>query len=86
MRIITRFAPLLLLPHFPVVDLKRPFDLELYNLKDNVKTDCLLQLKLSQPILKADLYEYQGEISNDAKEELMVLLEDFYGLTYDEES
>ena len=64
-------------------DLKRPFDLELFSSHDSVKVDCLLQLKLSQPILKVDLYECQVEISIEKKEELMVLLEDYYGLTYD---
>lgn len=64
-------------------DLKKPFDLILSKDYDNVKVDCLLQLKLSQPILKVDLFEYQGDISLSKKEELMVLIEDFYGLTYD---
>ncbi|MBG9769418.1 type II toxin-antitoxin system PemK/MazF family toxin [Bacillus subtilis] len=67
-------------------DLKRLFDLELLSSKDNVKVDCLLQLKLSQPILKVDLFDYQGDISDDAKEELQILIEDFYGLTYEEEA
>ncbi|MBN6205038.1 type II toxin-antitoxin system PemK/MazF family toxin [Ralstonia pickettii] len=65
------------------VDLQRDFDLLLSNTNDNVKVDCLLQLKLSQPILKVDLFENQGEISLEKKEELMVSLEDFYGLTYE---
>ena len=65
------------------VDLQRPFDLLLSKTNDNVKVNCLLQLKLSQPILKVDLFECQGEISLEKKEELMVSLEDFYGLTYE---
>lgn len=68
------------------IDLKRPFDLDLSKARDNTKVDCLLQLKLSQPILKVDLFEFQGEISDETKEELMILLEDYYGLTYEEES
>lgn len=67
------------------VDLKKSFDLDLDPSKDNVVVPCLLQLKLSQPILKVDLYEEQGSISDDAKEELQVLLEDFYGLSFEEE-
>ncbi|MEK4721533.1 type II toxin-antitoxin system PemK/MazF family toxin [Priestia sp. FSL W8-0524] len=67
------------------VDLKRAFDLELSKSNDNVKVDCLLQLKLSQPILKVDLYEEQGEISDDKKVELQVLLEGFYGLSFEDE-
>lgn len=65
-------------------DLKRPFDLELFQSRDNVKLDCLLQLKLSQPILKVDLYENQGEISEEAKTELQVLLDEYYGLILEE--
>lgn len=65
-------------------DLKRPFDLELSQSKDNLKYDSVLQLKLSQPILKVDLFDSQGEISDESKEELFVLLEDYYGLTYDD--
>jgi mRNA-degrading endonuclease toxin of MazEF toxin-antitoxin module len=67
------------------VDLKRLYDLELSPEKDNVAIPCLLQLKLIQPILKVDLYEEQGHISEEAKEELQVLLEDFYGLSFEDE-
>ncbi|GGH83472.1 hypothetical protein JOD43_002098 [Pullulanibacillus pueri] len=61
-------------------DLKRNFDLELFNKRDSVAVDCLLQLKLMQPILKVDLFECQNEISIDAKVELQVLLQEFFGL------
>lgn len=67
------------------VDLKRDFDLELFKNTDNVKMDCLLQLKLSQPILKVDLYEEQGQISDESKVELQVFLEEFYGLSFEED-
>ncbi|MFD1416008.1 type II toxin-antitoxin system PemK/MazF family toxin [Oceanobacillus jeddahense] len=48
-------------------DLKRTLDLDIYRDSDNVKVDCVLQLKLSQPILKVDLFEYQGSISDNVK-------------------
>ena len=67
------------------VDCRRKFDLLLNSATDNVKVDCLCQLKLSQPILKVDLFEHKGEISQEAKEELQILIEDFYGLTYEDE-
>lgn len=66
------------------VDLKRHYDLELNPVADNVRVPCLLQLKLSQPILKVDLFEEQGQISDEKKEEVQVLLEDFYGLSFEE--
>ncbi|WP_186668778.1 type II toxin-antitoxin system PemK/MazF family toxin [Sporosarcina sp. BP05] len=68
------------------VDLKRNYDLNLDKANDNVKENCLLQLQLSQPILKKELYELQGDISDDKKVELQVLLESFFGLFDEEES
>jgi mRNA-degrading endonuclease toxin of MazEF toxin-antitoxin module len=61
-------------------DLKKIHDLQLSNTNDSVKEDCLLQLKLAQPILKKELYELMGEISTDKKVELQVLIETFFGL------
>jgi len=66
-------------------DLKKLHDLELSKANDNVKEDCLLQLKLAQPILKKELYELKGYISDDKKVELQVLLETFFGLIDEEE-
>lgn len=63
------------------VDLKKKHDLELFKGRDNVKMDCLLQLKLKQPILKKDLYDYNGQIHEDTKDELLVMIEDYYGLS-----
>lgn len=68
------------------VDLKKMYDLELDKANDNVKENCLLQLKLTQPILKKELYDLKGEISDDKKVELQVLLESFFGLFDEEES
>jgi mRNA-degrading endonuclease toxin of MazEF toxin-antitoxin module len=65
-------------------DLKRSFDLELFKDEDKVSVHSLLQLKLCQPILKVDLYEEQGHISDGKKDELQVLIEDFYGLSFEE--
>lgn len=67
------------------VDLKRPNDLQLSSSEDNVAVDCLLQLKLSQPIIKRELYECKGDISDAKKVELQVLLEEYYGLVDEEE-
>lgn len=67
------------------VDLKKQHDLELNTSDDNVAVNCLLQLKLMQPILKVDLYDNKGEISEEAKVETQVLLEDFFGLSFEEE-
>lgn len=66
------------------VDLKRPYDLELFRERDNVKVDCLLQLKLAQPILKVDLYENKKEISEQAMIELQALIEDYFNITYED--
>lgn len=68
------------------IDLKKMHDLELSKENDNVKDDCLLQLKLGQPILKKELFELKGEISNDKKIELQVLLETYFGLVDEEDA
>lgn len=67
------------------VDLKKQYDLELDKENDNVNKNCLLQLKLTQPILKKELYDLKGEISEEKKVELQVLLESFFGLIDEEE-
>lgn len=66
-------------------ELKRPFDLELFKRNDNVKYDCLLMLKASQPVLKVDLGTRQSAISDDKMDELMALIALYYGLDIDEE-
>ena len=67
------------------MSLKKLHDLELFSSNDSVREDCLLQLKLAQPILKKELYDLQGEISQEKKIELQVLLETYYGLVDEEE-
>lgn len=62
------------------VELMKDFDLKLLKEEDNVETDCLLQLKLAQPILKKDLSEFKGTISEGKKVETQVLIEEFFGL------
>lgn len=65
-------------------DLKKLHDLQLNKAEDNVEKDCLLQLKLAQPILKKELYDFQGDISDNRKIDLQVLLETYFGLTAEE--
>ena len=65
-------------------DLKRPFDLELFKERDDVKYDCLLSLQAKQSILKVDLHEYKGSISYEKKEELLALIAMYYGLDEDD--
>lgn len=67
------------------VELMKEHDLLLESSEDNVNCDCLLQIKLTQPVIKKDLRDCKGPISEDKKVELQVLLEDFYGLHDDEE-
>lgn len=61
-------------------DLKRPFDLEIFSGVDSVDVDCLIMLKAMQPVCKVDLRDYMGEISEDKKEELLALIQLYYGL------
>lgn len=62
------------------VDLKREFDLEVFAESDSVEQDSLIMLKQMQPVCKVDLREYKGEISDNKKEQLLALLELYYGL------
>ncbi|WP_338826257.1 hypothetical protein MTBGP_09500 [Moorella thermoacetica] len=54
-------------------DLKRPFDLPIFKDTDGVEEDCLIQLNLSQPVLKVDLSDCLGQISMDKIKELIAL-------------
>ncbi|WP_059105278.1 type II toxin-antitoxin system PemK/MazF family toxin [Shouchella shacheensis] len=71
-------------PLSPRTDLKKRYDLELHSSHDNVAVDCLGQLQLTQPVIKKDLTDYKGIISEDKLDELQILLEDYYGLTYED--
>ncbi|MNC32802.1 hypothetical protein D3C81_358460 [compost metagenome] len=62
------------------IQLLKKFDLMLKKENDSVNVDSLLQIKLMQPLLKKDLKEYKGAISEDRKIDLQVLIEDFFGL------
>ncbi|GAF24632.1 hypothetical protein JCM19047_4551 [Bacillus sp. JCM 19047] len=66
------------------VHLKKQHDLDLFKSEDSVEKDCLLQLKLIQPILKKDLITLMGEICEDRKLELQVTLDSYFGLTTDD--
>lgn len=62
------------------VDLYRPNDLELFAGQDGVVRDCILRYSLCQPVLKKDIGDCKGEISVGKKQELLAIIEGFYGL------
>lgn len=62
------------------VDLFRPNDVELFAERDGVAMDCILRFSLTQPVLKKDIGELKGEISIEKKQELITVIEEFYGL------
>jgi len=43
-----------------------------------------VRISLAQPVLKKDLYTCEGEISDDAKDEILVVLGKKFGLLPDE--
>lgn len=55
------------------IDLKRPYDLPVFKDQDDVKTDSLVQLKLLQPVLKVDLGEFIGSLSEEKIEEMIAI-------------
>ncbi|MGG3822035.1 type II toxin-antitoxin system PemK/MazF family toxin [Geobacillus thermodenitrificans] len=64
------------------VDLLRETDLEVHPDEDNnLECPSKIQLALKQPILKVDLYkEPIGELSREDKENLLFMIEEYYGL------
>lgn len=62
------------------IDLKMEFDLEIFKESDCVKVDSLIILKAMQPVCKVDLRDRQGEISDEKKEELIALIQFYFGL------
>jgi len=65
-------------------DCIRDFDVELSKENDQVIEDCLARLSLSQPVLKKDLFTCEGEISPNAKTEILAVLMQKFGLIADE--
>lgn len=48
--------------------------------KDDVKDKCMAQIQLSQPILKKDLFQKVGEISQEKKEEIAAIKLNLLGI------
>lgn len=56
------------------------FDVLLLPDKDGVKQECMVQVQLSQPVLKKDLFEKVGEISSEKKEEIAAIKLNLLGI------
>lgn len=67
-------------------DCKRNFDIDLFAETDSVKEDSVLMLDYIQPILKVDLYECVGSISDNKKYELFDMMMAKLGIDVNEES
>ncbi|WP_434510414.1 type II toxin-antitoxin system PemK/MazF family toxin [Desulfitobacterium sp. AusDCA] len=67
------------------VDCIKFTDIELYAQRDNLKYDSIVRLRLAQPVLKADLIKCLGLISMDGKGEVLIGLEEYFGLLVEEE-
>ena len=65
------------------------FDVLLYPNEGDIKRDdvlrkCMAQIQLTQPILKKDMYEQVGEISNEKKEEVAAIKLELLGINLDD--
>lgn len=60
---------------------RKPHDVLLHPSTDNVKVDCMTMISQIQPILKSDLVEYKGLISESARQELISSIMDYFGIT-----
>ncbi|HHV35911.1 MAG TPA: type II toxin-antitoxin system PemK/MazF family toxin [Syntrophomonadaceae bacterium] len=56
------------------------FDVLLLRDKDGVKQDCMVQVQLSQPVLKKDLFKKVAEISPEKKEEIAAVKLNLLGI------
>jgi mRNA-degrading endonuclease toxin of MazEF toxin-antitoxin module len=66
------------------VDCKRLGDIELYAVRDGLKFDSIARMRLMQPVLKADLVRVLTNISSDGKNEILVGIEQYFGLITEE--
>lgn len=66
-------------------DLMMPFDIPLKARIDNVAEDCIIKLKQMQPVLKIDLYDKKGLISETSRDELLSALYEYFGFSHIEE-
>ncbi|WCK55131.1 type II toxin-antitoxin system PemK/MazF family toxin [Aneurinibacillus sp. Ricciae_BoGa-3] len=78
--LIVRVAPLT-----TTVEFEQKFDVILYpndgdEKKDDVKEKCMAQVQLTQPILKKDMFEVVGEISNEKKNEVAAAIMKMLGI------
>jgi mRNA-degrading endonuclease toxin of MazEF toxin-antitoxin module len=53
--------------------------------RDGVRTKSIVRTRLIQPALKADLLKHVATISEDACEEVLLMIEEFFGLELPEE-
>lgn len=61
---------------------KDPTDVELFAENENcISKDVIARLTQMQPVLKIDLKKCKGELSEDAKYEIMAMLADYFGMT-----
>lgn len=64
---------------------KDPTDVELFVENEScISKDVIARLTQIQPVLKMDLKKCKGELSEDAKYEIMAMLADYFGYMTDE--
>lgn len=66
-------------------DKMMPMDIPLKAKIDNVAEDCIIKLKQMQPVLKIDLFDCKGLISETSRDELLSTLYLYFGFSQIEE-
>jgi len=79
---LTPIVSVVLLSHR--VDCQRYGDVVLTPERDGIRYPSIARTRLIQPILKVDLNRCVGNISEEACEELLVAIEDYFGLHVEE--
>ena len=76
-------------PITTTIQFLQKFDVLLYPNEGDIKRDdvlrkCMVQVQLTQPILKKDMYERVGEISTLKKEEIAAIKLELLGINLEE--
>jgi len=75
------YPTVLVAPCSHKIQFKKPHDVLLDPSTDNVEVNCMAMISQIQPILKSDLVEYKGLISESARQELISSIVDYFGIT-----
>ena len=78
--LVIRIAPL-----STTIRFEQKFDVRLHPNDDGVRSECMAQVQLTQPILKKDMFKKVGEISDTKKQQIAATKLELLGIDLNEE-